>query len=77
MLLPNLLGVISLVVKLEGKNFNLEGKLIICDMLKTLIFPTLHPLVEFLDELAIPKLNISLIQIKSLGVLNPNVEVFR
>jgi hypothetical protein len=45
LLLPNLLRVISLVVELEGKDFNLEGELIISNMFKTLIFPALHPLV--------------------------------
>jgi hypothetical protein len=77
LLLPNLLRVVCLVVELKGKYFNLESELIISDMFETLIFPPFHPLVEFLDELAVPKLNISFIQIKSLGVLNPNVKVFR
>ena len=73
LLLPDLLRVISLVVELEGKDFNLERELIISDVFETLIFPIFHPLVEFLDELAISKLNIGLIKIKSFGVLNPDV----
>ena len=73
LLLPDLLRVICLVVELEGKDLNLKGQLIISDVFETLILPALHPLIEFLDELAIPELNIGLIKIKSLCVLNPDV----